>query len=261
MLTLLGQSPGDEYALAFTAGQAGEPAVTQVCHTDPLQGLCGNPVIFRSGAGERSQIRCSAQQHHFAHGNGGFGIGFLHDHRELPGDLARTQGMQRCAVDIHGAGLGFERAAEQPQQGGFARTVGADQPQHTAGGGGQADVVDHGLAAVGVGEVVAGDHGWNRSTMRSSPVTDNGVAGSEKLSNWTMTSSFCTACRSPAPGRLRSVVSTSSGSPSECSRIMMSGSRPSSCSDETSKTRSEVSWKTLVKPAASNCGWAMEPLP
>src|SRR5690625_4834485 len=185
-----------------------------------------------------------AYHYHVTYGYCVFFCGFFDYHGQLLRYLPGGQLAQGCVVDGDCTGGGFDGTVEEAQQGGFAGAVGADEPQDFALAGGQGDVVDHALVAVGVGESGAGDHGWIRSTTFSSPVTDRGVAGSVKFNSWVMTSSLCTAVSWSAPGRSRRAASTVSGWPSECSRIMTSGSRPSSCSEEISNTRSVVDRKS-----------------
>ena len=80
---------------------------------------------------------------------------------EEDADLAARVGQVRvpAAQDGRGARRGRGEAGQDAQRGGLAGTVGAEEPGHAPGQGGERDVVDGEVLAVALGQLEEFDHG------------------------------------------------------------------------------------------------------
>src|SRR5690606_27251535 len=103
-------------------------------------------------------VREPAEGDELPHGEPDRHVVVLAEDGEPPGEPLGGGGGDVHAVNGHGALVGGDQAADDRQQGGLARAVGADDRGHAAAGDGERHPVDDDVLAVPFGDVRYFDH-------------------------------------------------------------------------------------------------------
>ena len=141
-LGLYGQGTGQQHALAFTSAKLAQAAAAPAPGLGGLQSLLHGGMVGGAGRGQPGLVRQAAQHGHVPHRQI-VGTGFvLTQPGQQTGALAVRYAMQRAAQQTD-LPLVRQQASQAFEQGGFARTIGANNTGPLPGGDVQRQLVQH----------------------------------------------------------------------------------------------------------------------
>ena len=129
----LRQGSRQEDAFAFATRQFLDRTAGQFEQIETLERRVGDFEVVAGFEMKRTQMRRTAHQHDFEHGEAKGNQVLLCHNREPPGDRAPVVRTDWLALEFYDPAPRGECAAENSEQGGFARAVGPDNRKHLAG--------------------------------------------------------------------------------------------------------------------------------
>jgi hypothetical protein len=129
---LLGERASQHDALAFAAGQTGQPAAGEPVDPEPLGGPGGRRPVGPARAAQVAKVRGAAEQHVIRHRHVGRQHRFLRHVGDQPGPVASAQRSGAGPVETHLAAMRHQ-PGDGAEQGCLARAVRPDQGEPAAG--------------------------------------------------------------------------------------------------------------------------------
>ena len=155
---LLRQRAGNVRALALTARQGAPVLLALLLHADQRQRFGDNLIITLRPGLQGAQPGGAPQLDGILHRDRIDRVGHLRNQRQPARDHAPGNSMHRLAFEKDLARTRRIDAGQQTQEAGFARTVGADQPQHFPGVQAQTHVLHQPCAAHAPADIARFQH-------------------------------------------------------------------------------------------------------